>query len=163
MGEEGLCGHWEGEPPLPGEHWAVMKEAHRHIAVWSFQDDAPACSHSSCPGLAEKMPRASGPAPMSVTLQGLEALERDAGGSRHELQEPGPSLFIEGLHRLPEPPDDVAVGCAVLQPGVGLPVVQIYLIQAAYDQLRRVQSQLLLRHENQGHNMPPRAAAHERG
>lgn len=72
---------------------------------------------------------------MSVTLQGLEALERDSGGPRHELQEPGPPLLVEGLHRLPEPPDDVAVSCAVLQPGVGLPVVHVYFIQAAHYQL----------------------------
>lgn len=72
---------------------------------------------------------------MSVTLQGLEALERDSGGSRHELQEPGPPLLVEGLYRLPKPLDDVAVGRAVLQPGIGLPVVQVYLIQAAYNQL----------------------------
>lgn len=77
----------------------------------------------------------SGPDSTSVTLQSLEALERNSCGSCHKLQEPGSPLLIEGLHRLPEPPDDVAVCHTVLQPSVGLPVIQVYLIQAAYYQL----------------------------
>lgn len=79
---------------------------------------------------------ARSPASTSVTLQSLEALERDPSGPGHELQEPGPPLLVEGLHRLPEPADDVAVGPAVLQPRVGLPVAHVDLIQAADDQLR---------------------------
>ncbi|OWK11178.1 hypothetical protein Celaphus_00007304 [Cervus elaphus hippelaphus] len=76
------------------------------------------------------------PAATAVTLQRLEALEGDPLGARHELQQPGPPLLVEGLHRLPEPPDHIAVGPAVLQPRVGLPVVQVNLVQAADDQLR---------------------------
>lgn len=71
----------------------------------------------------------------SVTLQSLEALERNSCGSCHKLQKSGSSLLIEGLHRLPEPPDDVAVCHTVLQPCVGLPVIQVYLIQSTYYQL----------------------------
>lgn len=71
----------------------------------------------------------------SVTLQSLEALERNSCGSCHKLQESGSPFLIESLHRLPEPPDDVAVCHTVLQPSVGLPVVQVYLIQPTYYQL----------------------------
>lgn len=87
---------------------------------------------------------AKSPAATSVTLQRLEALERDARGPRDELQEPGPPLLVEGLHGLPEPPDDVAVGHTVLQPSVGLPVAQVYFIQAANYQLGRVRDKLFL-------------------
>lgn len=100
-----------------------------------FRKTSPPRPSSSCHGLVEETPSASSPASTSVTLQGLEALEWDSRRSRHELQEPGPPLLVEGLHRLPEPPDDVAVSHTVLQPRVGLPVVQVYFIQAAYYQL----------------------------
>lgn len=81
-------------------------------------------------------PRGAGsPASTSVTLQSLEALERDPSGAGDELQEPGPPLLVEGLHGLPEPPHDVAVGHAVFQPSVGLPVAHVDFIQAADDQL----------------------------
>lgn len=93
------------------------------------------------------------PAATAVTLQRLEALEGDPHGARHELQQPGPPLLIEGLHRLPEPPDHVAVGPAVLQPRVGLPVVQVDLVQAADDQLRGMKAGHFLDTQRDG---PPR-------
>lgn len=77
----------------------------------------------------------NGPDSMSVTLQSLEALERHSRGSCHELQESGPPLLIKGLHCLPEPSDDVAVGHTMLQARVRLPVIQVYFIQPAYYQL----------------------------
>lgn len=76
-----------------------------------------------------------GPDSTSVTLQSLEALQRHSGGACDKLQQPGPPLLVEGLHGLPEPPDDVAVRHTVLQARVGLPVVQVDLVQPTYDQL----------------------------
>lgn len=69
------------------------------------------------------------------TLQGLEALQGDAGGAGDKLQQPSPPLLIVGLHGAPEPLDDVAVRGAVFQPGVDLPVVNVDLAQAADDKL----------------------------
>lgn len=74
-------------------------------------------------------------APLSVTLQSLETLEGNPRGARHKLQQPGPSLLIKGFHRLPEPLDNIAVSHAVLQACVGLPVIQVDLIQATYYEL----------------------------
>lgn len=62
-------------------------------------------------------------------------MERHSRGSCHELQESGPPLLIKGLHCLPEPSDDVAVGHTMLQARIRLPVIQVYLIQPAYYQL----------------------------
>jgi hypothetical protein len=41
--------------------------------------------------------------------QALEAVERHAGGARHELQQLGSLLLPERVHRLPEPLDDRTV------------------------------------------------------
>ena len=105
---------------------------------------------------------ARSPASTSVTLQSLEALERDPSGPGHELQQPGPPLLIEGLHGLPEPADDVAVGHTVLQPSVGLPVAHVDLIQAAYDQLRRRLEASYFSDVQTGSWQPPRSPASER-
>lgn len=100
---------------------------------------------------------ATSPASTSVTLQSLEALEGDSSGPGDKLQEPGPPLLIEGLHRLPEPAHDVAVGHTVLEPSVGLPVVQIDFIQAADDQLGRwCKACYFYRCLHQRHDKPPR-------
>lgn len=88
-----------------------------------------------CVGVDQVDGEEPGPCRACRTLQSLEALERDPSGPGHELQEPGPPLLVEGLHSLPEPPDDVAVGHAVLQPRVGLPVAHVDFIQATDDQL----------------------------
>lgn len=108
-----------------------------------FRQPSQEATPTSCP-----VPtcNAKSPAAASVTLQRLEALEWDARGPRDELQEPGPPLLIKGLHGLPEPPDDAAVGSTVLQPRVGLPVAHVYFIQAAYYQLGGVGGELLLTH-----------------
>lgn len=71
-----------------------------------------------------------------VTLEGLESLQGNSGGSRDELQQPGSALLVEGLHRFPEPFDDVAVWGAVFEPRVGLPVVDVDFAESAYDQLQ---------------------------
>lgn len=105
---------------------SVMKDPRPCRLLATPRDDRP----------PQPAPRPSAsPTTTSVTLQRLEALEGDPRGARHELQQPGPPLLVEGLHRLPKPPDHVAVSPAVLQPRVGLPVVQVDLVQAADDQL----------------------------
>lgn len=70
------------------------------------------------------------------TLEGFEALQGDPGGAGDKLQQPGPALLIVRLHGLPEPLDDVGVRGAVLQPCVGLPVVDVDLTQATHYELR---------------------------
>lgn len=70
------------------------------------------------------------------TLKGLEALQRNSGGSCDKLQQPGSALLFEGLHSLPEPLDDVAVRSAVFEPRVGLPVIDVDFTQPAHDQLQ---------------------------
>lgn len=70
------------------------------------------------------------------TLEGFEALQGDPGGAGDKLQQPGPALLIVRLHGLPEPLDDVGVGGAVLQPRVGLPVVDVDLTQATHYELQ---------------------------
>ncbi|TNN47973.1 hypothetical protein EYF80_041835 [Liparis tanakae] len=69
------------------------------------------------------------------TLESLEALQWDSGGAGDKLQQPGPPLLVKRLHGFPEPLDDVAVQGAVLQAGVGLPVSDVDLSQAAHDEL----------------------------
>lgn len=72
---------------------------------------------------------------VSDTLEGLEALQGDSGGAGDELQQPRASLLIVRLHGTPKPLHDVAVGRAVLQAGVGLPVVNVYLTQTTHYEL----------------------------
>lgn len=72
---------------------------------------------------------------MLVTLEGLEALQGDSRGAGDELQQPRTPLLIIGLHGPPEPLDYVAVGRAVLQTRVGLPVVDVYLTQTTDNEL----------------------------
>ena len=64
-------------------------------------------------------------------LQGFEPLQRDTAGSRHELEQSGPHLLVVPGHDLPEPDHLGALGRAVLQTGVSLPVGQIYGAQAS--------------------------------
>ena len=71
-----------------------------------------------------------------ATLQCFEALQRNTRGAGDKLEESAPPLLVEGLHRLPEPLDDVAVGDAVLQPRVRLPVAKVDLPQTTDDQLQ---------------------------
>ena len=106
--------------------------------LWTSDTAVPGVHHERADARRRPGPARPGPAATAVTLQRLEALEGDPRGARHELQQPGPPLLVEGLHRLPEPPDHVAVGPTVLQPRVGLPVVQVDLVKAADDQLRGV-------------------------
>lgn len=80
------------------------------------------------------LPAPLGPLP-PLTLEGLEALQRHPGGTGDKLQQPSSSLLLEGLHRPPEPADHPAVRGAVLQPGVGAPVCDVNLPQAAHYQL----------------------------
>lgn len=123
------------------KHWAFIFYEGKGIPMAPGQVAPEQCQasvtegHTRPSGHCRNTPAHSSSSSTSVTLQSLEALERDSGGSSHELQEPGPPLLVEGLHRLPEPPDDVAVGHAVLQPGVGLPVTHVYFIQATNYQL----------------------------
>lgn len=72
---------------------------------------------------------------VSATLEGLEALQGDSGGAGDKLQQPRAPLFVVRLHGAPEPLNNVAVGRAVLQAGVGLPVVNVYLPQATHYEL----------------------------
>lgn len=72
---------------------------------------------------------------LTRTLESLEALQWDSGGAGDKLQQPGPPLLVKRLHGFPEPLDDVAVQGAVLQAGVGLPVSDVDLSQAAHDEL----------------------------
>lgn len=69
-------------------------------------------------------------------MKGLETLQRNSGGTRDKLQQPGSALLIEGLDGFPEPLNDAGVRSAVLQPRVGLPVVDVDFTQAAHDQLQ---------------------------
>lgn len=71
-----------------------------------------------------------------VTLEGLESLQWNSGGSGDKLQQPSSALLFEGLHSFPEPFDDVAVRSAVFEPRVGLPVVDVNFTQSAHDQLQ---------------------------
>ena len=64
----------------------------------------------------------AGPRGPSGTLQSLEALQRNSAGARHELKEPGPHLLVVAPHDPPEPDHLAALGSAVLQTSVGLPV-----------------------------------------
>lgn len=72
---------------------------------------------------------------LSLTLEGLEALQRNPGGASHKLQQSSSALLIKRLHRLPEPLDNVAVGSAVLKTRVGLPVVDVDFAKAAHNEL----------------------------
>lgn len=71
-----------------------------------------------------------------ITLQSLEALQGNSGGTGDKLQQPGSALLVEGLHSFPEPLHNVAVWSAVFEPCVGLPVVDVDFTQAAYNQLQ---------------------------
>ena len=64
-------------------------------------------------------------------LQGFEPLQRDSAGSRHELEQPGPHLLVVTLHDPPEPNNLGALGRAVLQTGVALPVGEVYSAQTS--------------------------------
>lgn len=74
--------------------------------------------------------------PDIFTLESLEALQGHSGRASDKLQQACASLLVIRLHRLPEPLDHVAVGGAVLQPRVGLPVVDVDLAQTTHNQLR---------------------------
>ena len=65
------------------------------------------------------------------SLQSLGALQRNSAGARDELEEAGPHLLVVPGHDLPEPDHLGALGRAVLQTGVSLPVGQIYGAQAS--------------------------------
>ena len=58
----------------------------------------------------------------SRTLQSLEALQRNSAGASDELKEAGPHLLVVPPHDLPEPDHLGALGSAVLQASVRLPV-----------------------------------------
>lgn len=85
--------------------------------------------------LTSRSPPSFSPTPHPLTLEGLEALQRHPGGTGDKLQQPSSSLLLKGLHRPPEPADHPAVRRAVLQPGVGAPVRNVNLPQAAHYQL----------------------------
>ena len=74
----------------------------------------------------EARPRGPGRA-----LQRLEALQGNSAGASHELEEPGPHLLVVPPHDLPEPDHLGALGSAVLQASVSLPVRQIYGAQTS--------------------------------
>ena len=65
----------------------------------------------------EARPRGPGRA-----LQRLEALQGNSAGASHELEEPGPHLLVVPPHDPPEPDHLGALGSAVLQASVRLPV-----------------------------------------
>lgn len=71
----------------------------------------------------------------TVTLEGLEALQRNPGRARNKLQQPGSALLVKRLHCLPEPLDYVAVRGAVLETRVGLPIIDVDFAQATHDEL----------------------------
>ena len=71
-----------------------------------------------------------------ATLQCFEALQRNTRGAGDKLEESAPPLLVEGLHGVPEPLHTVALGRAVLEPRVRLPVVDVDLPQATHNQLR---------------------------
>jgi len=98
-------------------------EGGSHPAIHTFTQQS---QHKTCPVCVC----------VCVTLEGLEALQRNSGGAGDELQQPGPALLVEGLHGLPEPLDAAALRRAVLEPRVRLPVVDVDFAEAAHDQLR---------------------------
>ena len=69
------------------------------------------------------------------SLESLEALERDAGGSGDELEEPSAHLLGVALDDLPEPAYDRGVGVAVFQAGVGLPVLDVDLADSTWEKI----------------------------
>merc|ERR1719232_143360 len=70
----------------------------------------------------------------SGALQGLEPLQRDPGGTRHELQQPRSHLLVVPRHDPPEPDDLRGLGRTMLQSGVALPVLEINRSKAYNDQ-----------------------------
>ena len=74
----------------------------------------------------ETRPRSSG-----RSLQRLEALQRNSAGARDKLEEASPHLLVVPPHDLPEPDHLGALGSAVLQASVSLPVSQIYGAQTS--------------------------------
>ena len=72
------------------------------------------------------------------SLQSLEALERNSAGARDELEKASPHLLVVPPHDLPEPDDLGALGSAVLQAGVRLPVRQIYGAETSDNLMDRI-------------------------
>ena len=68
-------------------------------------------------------------------LQCLEALQRNSAGSCDKLQQPGAHLLVVPRHDLPEPDHLGALWCAVLQPRVAFPVLEVDSAQASDNQL----------------------------
>ena len=73
----------------------------------------------------------TGPRGPGRTLESLEALQGNSAGARDELEEAGPHLLVVPPNDLPEPDHLGALGSAVLQASVSLPVSQIYGAQTS--------------------------------
>lgn len=70
-----------------------------------------------------------------LTLESLEALQRNSGWSSDKLQQPGSTLLIEWFHSFPKPLHNVAVWCTMFESCVGLPVGYVNFTQSTHNQL----------------------------